>query len=112
MPASTSGNAASTKNKDDFDEDIAAEIAQIKNDIASLGKTLGAFGKDRIGSFADIASKSTTEILEDARQALKEIRQELTAIEHDMERKVAEHPMQSLLIAAGLGFLAAYLVRR
>jgi len=112
MPASTSRKAEPTNNKHDVGDDIAAEIAQIKNDIASLGKSLSAFGKDRIGSLPDIASQSTAETLESARQALKEIRDEMTSIEHDMERKVTEHPMQSLLIAAGLGFLAAYLVRR
>jgi ElaB/YqjD/DUF883 family membrane-anchored ribosome-binding protein len=102
MPASSSRKAEPTNNQ----HDVGDEIAQIKNDIVSLGKSLSAFGKDRIGS------QSTAETLESARQALKEIRDEMTSIEHDMERKVTEHPMQSLLIAAGLGFLAAYLVRR
>ena len=106
MPASSSRKGEPTNDKHDVSDDIAAEIAQIKNDIASLGKSLSAFGKDRIGS------QSTAETLESAQQALKEIRDEMTSIEHDIERKVTEHPMQSLLIAAGLGFLAAYLVRR
>ncbi len=108
MTASTSEKADPKISMDE----IATEITQIRNDVASLGRTLGAFGKDRIGSVPDLASKATAETVENARHAMTEIRKEMTSIEHDMERKVTEHPMQSLLIAAGLGFLAAYLVRR
>ena len=112
MPTSPSGKADSSKNKPDFGDEVNAEIAQIKNDIAALANTLTTFGRDRIRALPDIASKSTEQTLESARHALDEIRREIASVEHNVERRVADHPAQSLMIAAGLGFLVAFLVRR
>ncbi|MCO4847157.1 MAG: DUF883 family protein [Yoonia sp.] len=108
MPASTSGKSEPSHSNDE----ISAELAQIKNDIANLGKTLAAFGKDRLDALPDMASKSTQHSLENARETLDEIRREMAAVERDVERRVSEHPAQSLMIAVGLGCLVAFLVRR
>ena len=107
--ASTTGPKAA---ETDIGKEIAAELAQIRQDVAALGKTLGQYGKARIGALPDLATESSEEAIKNARRALKEIRREMNAIEAGLEKRVAEHPAQSLLIALGLGFLVAFLIRR
>jgi ElaB/YqjD/DUF883 family membrane-anchored ribosome-binding protein len=96
----------------DIVQDISAELEQIKKDIAALGETLGSYGKARVKAFPDLASDSAEETLESARQAIKEIRREARTLEQTMERRVSDHPMQSLLLAVGLGYLIAFLSRK
>ncbi|MGB5556759.1 MAG: hypothetical protein WBN04_01985 [Paracoccaceae bacterium] len=112
MATSASAATESKADKTDISREIASELAQIRQDVAALGKTLGQYGKARIGALPDLATESTEEALENARLALKEIRREMNAIEAGLEKRVAEHPAQSLLIALGLGFLVAFLIRR
>ena len=107
--AATSTEKTSSANAE---ADLAAEVAQIRQDIAALAKTLGAVGKARLDALPDAASRTAEETLESARQGLKDIRREVSALEQRAERSVVDHPMQSLLVAVGFGFLIAFLVRR
>lgn len=98
MPAASSEKTSSTTKK----ADIGDDIAKIKADIAALANTLGAFGKDRLGTISDVDFKSSDETLQTANYALKELRREIASIEHSATRKVADNPVQALLVAAGL----------
>lgn len=42
----------------------------------------------------------------------KEGREKVIQFEHSVENQIREHPLQSVMIAAGVGFLAGYLVSR
>ena len=42
----------------------------------------------------------------------KEGREKAVQFEHSVENRIREHPLQSVMIAAGAGFLAGYLVCR
>ena len=110
--SASSSKTSSTKSPQDLGGDVSAELAQIRQDIAALTKTLGAYGEDRLGGLSDMASKSSQETLASAKHAIDEVRREIEAVERNVEGKVAEHPMQSVLIAVGLGFLVAFLIRR
>lgn len=112
MATASPDKTASKSSAHDISEDLAAELTAIKTDISALATTLSAIGKDRLGALPDMVSQTAEETLESARRALKEIRREVASVEHDVERRVVEHPLQSLLIAVGLGFLVAFLIRR
>ncbi|MFZ1468118.1 MAG: hypothetical protein WAT09_03980 [Paracoccaceae bacterium] len=112
MAETSSERATPASNPRDFGGDLAAEIAQIRQDIGALGKTLGSAGKARLDALPEAAAHSAEETMESARQALKEIRREVSTLEQRLKRGVVDHPVQSLLVAVGLGFLVAFLIRR
>lgn len=52
------------------------------------------------------------EILKEARQALKQIRRQTASLEKTLGVETRTHPLQSLAIAFGAGFLVSLIMRR
>lgn len=98
--------------EDALASDIQAEIAKLTKDVAALAHSLSAFGKARTGDLKDSASGLPDDIQAVSRQALKDLRRELDALESKIGSHVKDHPMQSLLFAVGFGALLSLLLRR
>lgn len=93
-------------------EEIAAELAALRNDVAALAKSIGGYGKVRAAELRGSAEAATDDLLESSRKALKDLRKQIDELEGELETRVREHPLQTLLIAVGLGFLLSLVIRR
>ena len=96
----------------EYEDEIRAEMAEIRNDIAALAKSFGGYGKVRATELQDRAAEMSDEVLNEARRALKKLGKQVSNLEKDMEVRVREHPLQWFLGALGVGLVFAMLVRQ
>ena len=96
----------------EYEEEIRTEMAEIRNDIAALTKTLGKYGKARVDGLQDSASDFTDEMVAESRRAVKKLGKQVSRLEKDMESNVREHPLQWFIGALGLGLVVTMLMRR
>jgi len=92
--------------------DIEEDIERIRSDIAALAGSLKKYGAgktDEVKARATAAGQDLTKMSQDA---LNELSAELQSYERALVSEVRRRPLQSLGIAAGIGFLIAALVRR
>lgn len=92
--------------------DVEAQIGQIREDIANLTKTVGAYGTSKAGKVAGQAEQAGLDLAEASHSALENVRDEVKSVEKDLEAQVRNKPLQAVGIAAGVGFLLAFMTRR
>ncbi|MGH6763774.1 MAG: DUF883 family protein [Phyllobacterium sp.] len=94
------------------DEDIGAQVAQLKQDIASLTAALGKMGSSKVNG----ARRGAMDNLDDARsraeEAIAEIRQHTRALERQVRTTVKENPLTTVAVAAGVILVLAAIARR
>jgi len=93
-------------------EDIEQQFQVIREDIATLTRLLKEVGESKAGDTRDAALAEATELLEKSRRALEEGRDRARATAAPVEHYINEKPMQSALIALGVGFLVGLMSRR
>ena len=86
-------------------EDIEAQLTQLRQDISQLAEMIGTFGVERVDSYR----RKATAMAGDAKHAAKT---QISDMEEDLSRRIRQNPLQSVAIAAGVGFVAALLTRR
>ncbi|MAW88528.1 MAG: hypothetical protein CMJ42_18570 [Phyllobacteriaceae bacterium] len=92
--------------------DIEAQISQLKGDISNLARTIGDFGADKAGEARSNAAARADDAVLASREVLANARSELDRLEAVLRNEVRRKPIQTIGIAAGIGFLAALLMRR
>jgi len=93
-------------------EELEAQIAELKREIASLTKGIAAFGSAKVDDYKAGAEKLASDAIAASVRAMEDARDEAVSLERDFERHVRAKPLQSIGIAVGVGFLAALLTRR
>jgi ElaB/YqjD/DUF883 family membrane-anchored ribosome-binding protein len=93
-------------------DDLQAQLDALRSEIASLAASLQADGKKMAGAIKDRAEGLTEEAKVRARATLKDIQTETDRIEDKIEAQVREKPLQSVLLAFGLGLVVSVLLRR
>ena len=88
---------------------VEEQLARIKADIGELASTLSSIGTRRVRTGAD---RHVSELTRAGEEAIEDLRRQLRSIERDLSDKVQERPLQTLGIAAGVGFLLALVMRR
>ena len=113
MPASTSTttefpratSAASTK-------DIELQLEQLREDIAALAKTVAAVGNEKASEVKSKAKRAAADATDASYQIAEAAKNQALTWERDLEGQIRANPIQSVAIAAGVGFLFALLSRR
>nr|WP_272212993.1 hypothetical protein [Marinicella sp. W31]MDC2878930.1 hypothetical protein [Marinicella sp. W31] len=106
---STGGDTSTGKTTE---ADIQAQIDQLRGDIAALTKMIGALGNEKASEAREKAEKFRDDATKKGHEAYDRAREEAMSIEEDVEDHIRSRPLQSILMAAGFGFLAALLTRR
>jgi len=96
----------------EYEAALRAEMAEIRQDIAAMAKSVGRYGKVRKADLQDRASEMSEEVLDESRRALKKLGKQVKSLEKNMEADVREHPLQWFLGALGIGLVFAVLARR
>jgi len=81
--------------------DVQADLEALRRDLAALTQTVASFGSSKIRQ----AGETSQQYVDSARETI------LNA-EEDLEAYVRSRPLQSLAIAAGVGYVLALLSRR
>jgi ElaB/YqjD/DUF883 family membrane-anchored ribosome-binding protein len=85
--------------------DVGAQIDRLRKDITELTKTI-----------ADLGASKTSEVehglVQASREAMQIAKHEVSSMDADLKARIRDNPVQSIGIAAGIGFLVAMLARR
>ena len=93
-------------------EDLQADIAQLKQDIAALAKQLARTGERSVNTARRAANEQVSQLRAQGEATLADLRSGAEDMEAELVAAVREKPITSLAIAAGVGFLFALISRR
>ena len=110
--ATATQRSASDKRNGATASDIEAQIDELKGDITKLARAIGDFGAAKAGDAKSQASAQADNALVASREVLANARGELDRLERLLRDEIRRKPVQTIGIAAGIGFLAAMLMRR
>ncbi|WP_275784271.1 DUF883 family protein [Pararhizobium gei] len=98
---------------------IEDQVAELRHELASIGKMLSrrsaqASGevKARAHDVRDQAEASLSDLLENSEQILSDLRDRFAVTERQVRTTVREHPVATLGAAAAFGLLIAVLISR
>ena len=93
-------------------EDLAADIEQLKADIAKLTELLQETGQHSYGAARRAAAEGVDQLKAQGEAAMDNLRARATISKGRSAIPCARKPLTSLAIAAGVGYLFALLSRR
>ncbi|WP_075996924.1 DUF883 family protein [Salaquimonas pukyongi] len=113
----TTKNGSSTakgspKATGDLGGDIDKQINRIRSEIRSLADTVSEAGLVVADDVKTQASAKAGEMRTASREILDDLNKQLSTLEQQLAGHVRRKPVSSLAIAAGIGFLFAFLSRR
>jgi ElaB/YqjD/DUF883 family membrane-anchored ribosome-binding protein len=93
-------------------EDLEQQFHVIRDDITTLTKLLKEIGEGKAGETRDKAMAEASELLERSQKSLDEARARAMHTKETVEDYITEKPVQSALIALGVGVVLGWMTRR
>lgn len=110
--AQATSKASAEGNESRSNEDLAADIEQLKADIAQLTKLLQETRDHSYDAARHAAGEGIDHIRAQGEAAFEALRANANDLEAQLTDRVREKPVTSLAIAAGVGYLLALISRR
>ena len=94
-------------------ESLKEELANLRSDVASLVASLGKISQSKVAEATD----SVTETLEentnwdDMKSQIERARAQGEQLSQDLSEEVSRHPLASIAIAFGIGYIASKIVK-
>ena len=92
--------------------ELEQRIDDLKNEIASISRTLAAIGGQKVEDYRAGIEGLASDAVAASLKAFDSARSEAVSLEESFEEHVRAHPLRSVGIAAGIGFLFAIMSRR
>ena len=92
--------------------DPERQFQAIRDDFVTLGRLLREIGEAKAGERRDAAIAEAEALLDRSRALIDEGRLRARAATASIEDHIREKPVQSALIALGIGFLVGIITRR
>lgn len=93
-------------------EDLEQQFRLIGDDVAELSKLLKKVGEAKASEAREVALAEANDLLERSRERLDEGVKRARGAVASVEDQIREKPVQSALIALGVGFLVGVMTRR
>ena len=94
------------------DDDIETQLQAIRDEVAAMTEMVSAFISDKVHAFGATAEAAAKEASAQARKARERVEHGAEQAEKVLDHRVQDHPLQSILMAFGLGLLVSLLFRR
>lgn len=92
--------------------ELEQRLDDLKGEIASITKTLSALGGQKVEDYRAGMERLAADAVSASLKAFDSARTEAVSLEETFEEHVRAHPLRSVGIAAGIGFLFALMSRR
>lgn len=112
MATASTGRAGKNSNGPTTPEDLEAEIARLRLDIARLTDQLATTGEHSLATAKRAASEGAEQLRVKGEAAVDALKSNATDVERQVTEAVREKPITALAIAAGVGFFFALVTRR
>ena len=93
-------------------DDLERQFQVIQDDIVTLSKLLRDIGEEKAGEKRDAALAEAAELLEQSQSKIHEGRLKARQATASIEDYIHKQPVQSAMIALGVGFLVGMMTRR
>ena len=93
-------------------QDVEAQISQLREDIAALTRSVAALGNEKAGDVRVKARRAATDAADASKNMVEAAQKQALSWERDLETQIRTKPLQSIGIAASVGFLLALMTRR
>lgn len=93
-------------------QDLAADLARLREDVAKLAAQLQAIGEQSVRTARRAATEKVDQLRAQGEAAMSDLRDNAGELEDQLVARVREKPITSLAMAAGLGYLLAMIMRR
>lgn len=94
------------------DADIETQLQAIRDDVTAMTAMMSTFVSDKVHAFGATAEAAAKEASVRARKACDSMEDGMEKAEKALDHRVQDHPLQSILMAFGLGLLVSLLFRR
>ena len=94
------------------DNEIETQLHAIRAEVSAMADMMSAFVQDKVHGLGATAEAAADEATVRARKALGQWQHSIGQAEKALDHRVQEHPLQSILMAFGLGVLVSMLIWR
>lgn len=110
--ASSNASKRAKAAADKATQELEARLEALREEMDEIRASLGKKAEKKIDALADIFSgDAAEEVLDELRTIVTEIKEKAGAAEKKVVETARENPLQTLLVAFGVGFLASLLLR-
>ncbi|TLP49294.1 DUF883 family protein [Cohaesibacter sp. CAU 1516] len=103
---------AANKTNSAKEVDLSKEIEQLRSDIEGITDLLAKRGTEDVINLQDRARGAAKVAVEKAQDKLTDLNEDVGRAEARMMLEIRKKPLAAVGVAAGVGFLAALLVRK
>jgi len=93
-------------------KELELQLQQLRDDLSALAKSVAAVGSDKASEVRGKVRKATNDATDASLQMVDAAKAQAKSLERDLEAQIRTNPIQSVAIAAGVGFVFALLTRR
>lgn len=93
-------------------EKIDGQLDAIRAELAAFAATLRTYAEEKAGDLRASAEALAEDAKSKTRETIADLRSEADRLEDALEARVKEKPLQSLLMAFGLGVIVSLFLRR
>lgn len=94
------------------EQTLQQQVEQLRSEISNIGSTLSEIGADKLNKAKNRARTMYANAKEAGGDTLADAKDKVSDMQEQVCHYVREKPVTSLAIAAGIGFIAAMLIRR
>ncbi|EJF80035.1 DUF883 family protein [Bartonella doshiae] len=106
-------NNKPTENKKTASEkDLQTQLEKLRSEISGITTTLTNLGTNKFNTAKDKAEKLYSSAKENGEEIFSQAKDKIGDFEQTMNQCIRKNPGKSVLIAAGVGFILAQLLRR
>nr|CDP79444.1 hypothetical protein BN1046_00338 [Bartonella schoenbuchensis] len=106
-------NKAADDRATSTEKDLHAQLKQLRTEMANITSALSDLGSNTLLSEAkNKATKFYASVKDNGEDIASQAKDVLSDFEHNLSRCVRKNPSKSVLVAAGIGFVLSYLIRR
>ena len=93
-------------------DELEAQFAVLKDDIARLTAIVGELAKGKVSEVSDAAREEIGDILDRSRKTARNFRDRADTTLSNLEQTIEERPVGSVLVALAIGFFIGSTTRR
>lgn len=112
MALTGSSRSRSDARSDKSAQELRDQLDRLREDISALNEAMADFGVAKASELKKRANGVPAELMETYDSFLEGIGREVSQLERSLDKRVRGKPLQSLGIAAGIGFVVALLLGR
>jgi len=109
--AATGGTSRAATSASDREQDLEAQVAQLRADLKGITETLAKVTGDKAGEVKDLAKTELRQLKRRGQDVIEDVQDQAGEYEKQLKDMIREKPLTAVASALGVGFVLALLTR-